>query len=110
MRITLLAALAAVGLIGCVGGIDSQGGPMGGGGGGGGGGSGSDPGNPPGSPPPPPPADLAAAKMLFDQNVYPIIKAKCSSGACHAQDATGATLTRFVATDPANGWSVAVGY
>ncbi|MGE3547267.1 MAG: hypothetical protein AB7L28_25295, partial [Kofleriaceae bacterium] len=56
-----------------------------------------------------PSKDLAAAKKLFDDNVYPIIKVKCSEG-CHAEHATSATITRFVATDPANGWQVATSY
>jgi hypothetical protein len=75
MRSTLLAALvAAVGLVGCVGGISSEGGdpldsPDG---------DGNDNGdNPAGS-------DLSAAKMLFDSNVYPIVNAKCTGGACHS--------------------------
>lgn len=54
--------------------------------------------------------DLTAAKKLFDDNVYSIINAKCTGGACHSETATGTTLTRFVATDAANGWTVAVNY
>jgi hypothetical protein len=101
MRSTLLAALT-VGLIGCVGGIDS-GAPI-------------DPldvedgqdgnddgGNPTGN-------DLSAAKALFDTGVFPTIAMKCSTNACHSETATGTTLTRFVATDAARGWQVAVNY
>lgn len=102
MRKTLLAiAAAGLGLVGCVGGIES--------------GGGSDPvdpstgddgndnnDNPAGS-------DLTAAKQLFDQGVFPVIQ-KCSGGACHAENATGATLTRFVALDQTRGWQVAVNY
>lgn len=100
MRATLLAALAAVGLVGCVGGISSEGGdpldsPDG---------DGNDNGdNPAGS-------DLSAAKLLFDTNVYPVVNAKCSGGACHSESATGATVTRFVATDAAKGWQTATNY
>ena len=101
MRSTLLAALATVGLVGCVGGIESGGGtdpldsPDG---------DGNDNGdNPAGS-------DLSAAKALFDSGVFPTITMKCSTNACHAESATGTTLTRFVATDAARGWQVATNY
>ena len=96
----LLALIASVGLIGCVGDMP---------GGGGGGdddepGAGNTPGNNPAG------ADLSAAKKLYDDNVHTIMAAKCSGGACHAQDAQGSTLTRFVAKDPAEGWKMATGY
>ncbi|MDB4963903.1 MAG: hypothetical protein JWP01_3902 [Myxococcales bacterium] len=101
MRSTLLAALVTVGMVGCVGGIESGGGPDplespdG---------DGNDNGdNPAGS-------DLTAAKQLFDTGVFPVLEAKCSGGACHAETAQGSTLTRFVATDPANGWTIATNY
>jgi hypothetical protein len=55
-------------------------------------------------------ADLTAAKKLFDDNVYSIVNGKCSGGACHSETAQGATLTRFVATDKARGWEIAVNY
>lgn len=101
MRTTLLAAIATVGLVGCVGGIESGG----------------------GAPPPKPEegddgndngdnpagADLTEAKAIFDTKVWPVIQ-KCSGGACHAETATGATLTRFVASDPTRGWQVATNY
>jgi hypothetical protein len=100
MKATLLAAIATVGLVGCVGGIDQGGGdplqsPDG---------DGNDNGDNPAG------ADLSAAKTLFDTNVYPIVNAKCSGAACHSETATGSTLTRFVATSATNGWSVAVNY
>jgi len=100
MRATLLAAIAAVGLVGCVGGISSEGGdpldsPDG---------DGNDNGDNPSG------ADLTAAKTLFDTNVYPVINAKCTGGACHSETASGATLTRFVATDAAKGWQTATNY
>lgn len=100
MRTILLAALAAVGLVGCVGGISSEGGdplnsPDG---------DGNDNGdNPAGS-------DLSAAKALYDTNVYGILNAKCTGGACHSENATGSTLTRFVATDATKGWQLATNY
>jgi hypothetical protein len=47
---------------------------------------------------------------LFDTNVFPILNAKCSGAACHSETAQGATLTRFVATDAARGWTVATNY
>jgi len=96
----LLALIASVGLIGCVGDMP----------GGGGGtdddepGAGNTPGNNPAG------ADLSAAKKMYDDNVHSIMAAKCSGGACHAEDAQGSTLTRFIAKDPANGWKMATGY
>lgn len=54
--------------------------------------------------------DLHRAKALFDSGVFPTIQAKCSTNACHAETAVGATLTRFVAGDPARGWQVATNY
>lgn len=101
MRKTLLAALA-VGLVGCVGGIES------------GGGTGPDPletgdgdGNDNGDNPAG--GDLTAAKQLFDEGVFPLVQ-KCGGIACHAESAVGATLTRFVADDAARGWQVATNY
>lgn len=100
MRISLLAAIATVGLMGCIGSVEQGGGnpletPDG---------DGNDNGdNPAGS-------DLSAAKQLFDQNVYSVLNAKCTGAACHAQTSTGATLTRFVASDPAQGWQTATNY
>ncbi len=103
MRNILLAAIASVGLIGCVGGIES---------GGGGdlppppnpttGDDGNDDGNNPAG------GDLTAAKQVFDQKVFTLIQ-KCGGAACHAENG-GASVTRFVATDAARGWQVAVGY
>lgn len=99
MRSILLAAIATASLVGCVGGLESGSTdpldtPDG---------DGNDNGdNPAGS-------DLTAAKQLFDQNVFPVIQ-KCGGAACHAETATSATLTRFVATNATNGWSVATNY
>lgn len=99
MRKTLLAAIAMASLVGCVGGIEQGSDPLTSPDG-----DGNDNGdNPAGS-------DLTAAKTLFDTNVYGIIMAKCSGGACHSDTASGATLTRFVASDATKGWSTATNY
>jgi len=90
---TLLALIASAGLVGCVGSIDPpilEDGP--------------------GTNPNPSGADLTAAKALFDTTVYSTLNAKCTGTACHSEDAAGATLTRFVAKDAANGWTIATGY
>lgn len=99
MRTSLLAAIATVGLVGCVGGVEQGGSPLDTGDG-----DGNDNGDNPAG------GDLSAAKQLFDTNVYSIIAAKCTGGACHSETATGTTLTRFVATDPAKGWQTATNY
>jgi hypothetical protein len=73
---------------------------------------GSDPVNPPQTTTNPTNGDLTQAKMKFDTNVYPIISAqtKCGSAGCHAQAGTGGSVTKFVATNPSDGWSVATQY
>lgn len=91
MRI-LLTLIASAGLVSCVGGID----PVI-----------TDDGNDNGDNPAG--GDLTKAKQLYTDNVFPIVR-KCDGGACHGETAVGATLTRFVAADPANAWTVAVGY
>lgn len=99
---TILALIASAGLVGCVGSIESPSGfdkpadPVKG--------DGNDNGDNPAK------ADLSAAKALFDSGVYSVLKAKCSGGACHSDDAQGSTLTRFVAKDAALGWQIAVNY
>lgn len=90
----LLALIATVGLVGCVGDVDSMDGA---------------PVNDPQTSNNPAGGDLAAAKKKFDDNVFPLL-AKCSGGACHSQTATGATLTRFVATNAVDGHKVATEY
>lgn len=95
---TLLALIATVGLVGCVGDVDSMD-P-----------AGEDPVNPPQDTNNPAGGDLAAAKKLFDDNVYPIINASCGAAACHAQNGTGGTVTKFVATNAADGHKVATEY
>jgi hypothetical protein len=101
MRSILLAAFTTLSLVGCVGGLESGSpdpspleSPDG---------DGNDNGDNPAG------GDLAAAKQIFDDKVFAVI-AKCGGGACHAENATSATLTRFVATDAARGWTVATNY
>lgn len=99
MRISLLAAIATVDLMGCIGSVEQGGNPLETGDG-----DGNDNGDNPAG------GDLTAAKQLFDTTVYAIISAKCTGSACHAETSQGATLTRFVATDPAQGWQTATNY
>jgi len=106
MRNILFTALLAAGLAGCVGGIDSPTGTDNGPGSNTGSNTGSDTGSNTGSNDPGTPTGDAgkASKKLFDDNVYPIISAKC--GGCH-----GANLQpnapAFVATDATKGYSMA---
>ena len=97
---TLLALIASAGLVGCVGDVSDMPTPQ------------TpeendnttqDDNNPAGG-------DLTAAKMAFDSNVYPVINMKCSGGACHAQAGAGGSVTKFVATNAADGHAVATGY
>ena len=99
MRISLLAAIATVGLMGCIGSVEQGGNPLETGDG-----DGNDNGDNPAG------GDLTAAKQLFDTNVYGILSAKCTGSACHAETSQGATLTRFVSTDPTKGWQTATNY
>lgn len=55
-------------------------------------------------------ADLKAAQALFDANVYPIFTASCGGSSCHASDASGATLTRFVDKSATTAWATATSY
>jgi hypothetical protein len=90
---TLFALIATVGLVGCVGDVDSM-----------------DPGDPVNDPQTsnnPAGGDLAAAKKKFDDNVYPLINMKCSGNACHSQAGTGGSVTKFVATNAADGHKIA---
>lgn len=120
MRALLLAALASVSMVatGCVGSLDTTmpggggGGSVGGGGGGGGGtGSGSDqPAPPPGSTPGGQASDTA--RIAFNTNVYPIISAKCTTGACHMVGNLGPNAPGFVDPttpnqDPNKAWMTA---
>ncbi len=99
MRISLLAAIATVGLMGCIGSVEQGGNPLETGDG-----DGNENGDNPAG------GDLTAAKQLFDTNVFGILSAKCTGAACHAETSQGATLTRFVTTGPAKGWQTATNY
>ena len=55
-------------------------------------------------------ADLTPAKQLYDDNVFSIMKQKCDGGLCHAEVSEGGSITKFVATDKANGWTLATNY
>lgn len=94
---TLLALIASVSLVGCVGDVDSMG-------------PGEEPVNDPQTTNNPAGGDLAAAKKKFDDNVFPVLTQKCSGGACHAQAGTGGSVTKFVATLAADGHKVATEY
>lgn len=102
MRAVLLAVIASAGLVGCVGGIDMPSptptDPVG---------SGTNP-----SPVPP---SQSQARQMFENNVYPIIKADqatatsgCAGGACHST--AGATPVQFVAADLADAYATATSY
>jgi hypothetical protein len=94
---TLLALIASVSLVGCVGDVDSMG-------------PGDEPVNDPQTTNNPAGGDLAAAKKKFDDNVFPVLTQKCSGGACHAQTGTGGSVTKFVATLATDGHKVATEY
>jgi hypothetical protein len=91
MRNILLAVVAATGLVGCVGGIDS--------------------GTPPPDPPPPtstPPGGVVGAsqsKQLFDNTVYPILSSKCIG--CHNASSPLSGAPGFVAPAAADGYTTA---
>ncbi len=102
MRAVLLAAVATIGLVGCVGGIDQ--GTMN---------------EPPGSvgsgTNPDPTGSASQAKQMFEQTVYPIIKVDqaqsksgCAGTACHSTQ--GATPVMFVAADLADAYATATSY
>jgi len=68
---------------------------------------------PPGGGPNPGGPDAGAvsatnAKPEFDQNVYPIVKAKCIG--CHSSAGPSGNVTGFVATDAAQGYVTLTGY
>jgi hypothetical protein len=94
---TFLALIASVSLVGCVGDVDSMG-------------PGDEPVNDPQTSNNPAGGDLAAAKKKFDDNVFPVLTAKCSGGACHSQAGTGGSVTKFVATLATDGHKVATEY
>ncbi len=96
MRAVLLAAIASIGLVGCVGELDTTGGGGGGGGGGDDDGSGSGGMTPPGS---------EAAKQAFDDNVYGIFTAKCIG--CHSAAGPVGNISGFVHPEASKGWETA---
>lgn len=98
MRNILLAVVAAAGLVGCVGGIDT---------------------NPTPIPTDPPSQGVGggtsgpsaqAARTAFDTNVYPIISAAGRCIACHSSSGPVGNVTGFVAPAAADGYVTAVGY
>jgi len=93
MRNTLLAVVAAAGLVGCVGGIDMPTPTTPPTDGVGGGGTG---------------AAAIEARNLFETNVYPIIAAKCIG--CHSSAGAVGNVTGFVAPAVADAYVTAVGY
>jgi hypothetical protein len=92
---TFLALIASLGLVACVGGIDSPPADDTGddNGGVGGGGSGS---------------AAIEARKLFDDNVRPVIAAKCV--ACHSVAGPVGNITGFVDTNVATAYATATGY
>lgn len=89
---TFLALVASLGLVGCVGGIETPTNdpPPGGTGGGGSG-----------------PA-AGEARKLFETNVAPILEANCIG--CHNSDGPVGNITGFVSADPIDAYTTAVGY
>lgn len=93
MRNILLAVVAAAGLVGCVGGIETTTPTTPPPDGVGGGGSGS---------------AAAEARTLFETNVYPVIATKCIG--CHSSAGAVGNITGFVAPAKADAYVTAVGY
>ena len=81
MRNVLLAAMATMGLVGCVGGINDMG------------------------PGPDPTPTARTAREMFDQDVYSIVHGKC--GGCHV---ASTTQTNFVGASAAVGYDTATKY
>jgi len=91
MRNLFLAVTAAAGLVGCVGGVDTPSTP------------------PPGTVGEVPPSPAAnEARKQFEDNVFPVISAKCGGGGCHSLD--GANATKFVGSSKTDAYITAVGY
>ena len=87
MRTSLLlvATIASIGLVGCVGGVSSMG-------------DDDDTMQPP----------TTAAKTLFDSNVYPILDSMCVG--CHTSGAPQGNVTGFVGATAEDGYRTATGY
>ena len=49
--------------------------------------------------------EMSAARQFFDAEVFPILEAKCSGGACHSSAGSGASLG-FLASDSARAYEV----
>ena len=91
---TLFAVIATLGLVGCVGGIDSPpttDDPNPDGVGGGGSGSAAD-----------------EAKRMYEQDVYPVVQLKCAG--CHTDGQPQGNITGFVGTSIQTAYATAVGY
>lgn len=106
MRAVLLAAMASIGLVGCVGGIDQGTMP---------GGTNPPPGSVGSGTNPPPSGSSGQARQMFEQNVYPIISkdssaatSGCAGAGCHSTQ--GATPVMFVAPDLADAYATITSY
>ncbi len=97
MRAVYLAAIASIGLVGCVGELDTTGGTN----------TGDDTTTDP-TDPGSGGADSAEARGLYDNNVYPIMVAKCAS--CHSAAGPVGNISGFVAPDVSTAWSTATGF
>ncbi len=99
MRTILLAAIASIGLVGCVGELDTTG--TGAGGGGGGGGTGSGTGSGSGT-------TQSIARGLYEENVHPIMALKC--GGCHSLAGPIGNLSGFVSADKSTSHATVLGF
>ncbi|MBV8759526.1 MAG: hypothetical protein JO257_19720 [Deltaproteobacteria bacterium] len=101
MRAVLLAAIASMGLVGCVGQLDDMG-------------TNGNPSGPVGGGTNPNPTPNSQAKAMFDQNVYPIISSKtaasgCAMSGCHMVGNTPGS-TQFVAATASDGYGTITSY
>ena len=96
MRAVLLAAIASIGLVGCVGELDTMNVDDNDDG------SGSDNGSGSGS------DGSAAAKAAYESNVYATLKGKCIS--CHNAAGPVNNLSGFITADVSNGWTTINGF
>lgn len=101
MRAVLLAAIASMGLVGCVGQLDDMG-------------TNGNPTGPVGGGTNPNPTPNSMAKAMFDQNVYPIISSKtatsgCAMSGCHMVGNNPGS-TQFVAATATDGYGTITSY